>query len=425
MLIITKQASKQSEKLEELLRTLGRAPRMLLTDLDTDLEKGTDSLLSPFIYHSEEDYQGEPLFFNDLSVPPLWELWTTGLTTQIFDGRDSRANLVFRKDYLSRTVDRVEWFGQGETIAMIDYYNRYGWRHKQRQMDATGQPLIDTYFNRHQEEVILHYLKSDYFLYQKKVGRDQFFLNQLELLQSALEELLHSSELVVCMDRELLGQLEFIQPKQVVLCSENHDDIEGVQDKVAGMIITDFYPIEQRKPGLLYVAGTLLDTVASFSPKAMVMTNSENVEGLDQLVEKFPEVDFYVAALTNMGAKLTYLERKPNVHLYPGVTSEAFQQLLEDCSIYLDLNHGIEMCSSSFEAIENSQLIFGLETTVHHDSYKNLSTVYSSLEDLEDGLSQLLKAPQDFSSAIAHQKECLHLGTREKLEHYFQELVEK
>ena len=38
--------------------------------------------------------------------------------------------MVLREDISSRTVERVEWFGQGEEIASIDVYNRYGWRSK-------------------------------------------------------------------------------------------------------------------------------------------------------------------------------------------------------------------------------------------------------------------------------------------------------
>ncbi len=53
----------------------------------------------------------------------------TGDLTYLFDGEERRANVVLREDILSRTVDRVEWFGQREIVSLMS--NRYGWRSKQ------------------------------------------------------------------------------------------------------------------------------------------------------------------------------------------------------------------------------------------------------------------------------------------------------
>lgn len=36
-----------------------------------------------------------------------------GITTYIFDGQKRRGNIILRKDIQSRTVERVEWLGEG------------------------------------------------------------------------------------------------------------------------------------------------------------------------------------------------------------------------------------------------------------------------------------------------------------------------
>ena len=95
MLIIAQEPSQATEKLRRLLDSFGIQSRVFYTNFETDLAKGTISLASSFIYSSEEDYQGKPLFFNDLSVPLYWELWTLGITTYIFDGQDRRASVIF------------------------------------------------------------------------------------------------------------------------------------------------------------------------------------------------------------------------------------------------------------------------------------------------------------------------------------------
>ena len=80
MLIIAQEPSQATEKLRRLLDSFGIQSRVFYTNFETDLAKGTISLASSFIYSSEEDYQGKPLFFNDLSVP-LYSKGTYGQTS--------------------------------------------------------------------------------------------------------------------------------------------------------------------------------------------------------------------------------------------------------------------------------------------------------------------------------------------------------
>ena len=40
------------------------------------------------------------------------------------------------------------------------------------------------------------------------------------------------------------------------------------------------------------------------------MTASENIEGLDDLVDAFPDIDFHIGAQTSMGPKLACLKDK-------------------------------------------------------------------------------------------------------------------
>ncbi|KXT74718.1 hypothetical protein STRDD10_00747 [Streptococcus sp. DD10] len=421
MLIITHQASRELDRLRAICQAVGLRPRVLYTNFEADLETDSLSLISPLIYTSQEDEEGEPLFFNDLPVPPFWELWTTGVETYIFDGKEKRANLVFREDYQARTVERVEWFGQGQTVTMIDYYNRYGWRYKQGQVDAAGSPLLETYFNRMQDEVLVHYVKSGHLLYQKKEGRDQFFLNQETILQSALNLAFKNEDLVICMDPNLVSQLDPMEAGRLLLCVTSHDQLDDFKDKVAGIIISGDVPLKERREEFLYLTGAAIEPEVSFKAQAMVMTNSENIEGLDQLVEEFSELDFHIGALTAMGSKLTNLQGKSNVHLYPCITPQEYQQILSESSLYLDLNYENEVRRATFDALEQSLLLYGLEDRVHQESYKQLPTVYASLEELKEGIRSLLQESHGFSLALEKQQVCLHLTTKGEVEQFFKE----
>lgn len=422
MLIIAQEPSQATDKLRRLLDSLGMKSRVFYTNFETDVDENTISLASSFSYFSEDDYQGKPLFFNDLSVPLYWELWTLGITTYLFDGKDRRANIIFRENVRERTVKQVEWFGQGEKVVAIDDYNRYGWRTKQRLLDDEGRALMDIYFNRAQEEVLLHYIQEDYLIHQGSVGRDRIFSGKDELTKAVMTQIFKSDEPIICMDSTLLPILQLQKPNRLVYCSASHDGLEHIQNQVSHILITNYYPQEERRSGLIYLAGAEQEGNQPLVAQAMVMTASENIEGLAGLVDKFPDIDFHIAALTSMGPKLTCLEEKTNVHLYPGISRKKYRELLRKSSIYLDLNYGSEVTDVTLEAIANEQLLYGLASTVHRQYYKALPTVFASVEEVGQSIRQLLQEQDCYPRALKAQKEALKLADRAEIMAFFNQL---
>lgn len=422
MLIIAQEPSQAMDKLRRLLDSFGIRSRVFYTNFETDVDENTISLASSFIYSSEDDYQGKPLFFNDLSVPLYWELWTLGITTYLFDGKDRRANIIFRENVRERTVKQVEWFGQGEKVVAIDDYNRYGWRTKQGLLDDEGRALMDIYFNRAQEEVLLHYIQEDYLIHQGSVGRDRIFSGKDELTKAVMTQIFKSDEPIICMDSTLLPILQLQKPNRLVYCSASHDGLEHIQNQVSHILITNYYPQEERRSGLIYLAGAEQEGNQPFVAQVMVMTASENIEGLAGLVDKFPDIDFHIAALTSMGPKLTCLEEKTNVHLYPGISRKKYRELLRKSSIYLDLNYGSEVTDVTLEAIANEQLLYGLASTVHRQYYKALPTVFASVEEVGQSIRQLLQEPDVYPRALKAQKEALKLADRAEIMAFFNQL---
>lgn len=422
MLIIAQEPSQATDKLRRLLDSLGMKSRVFYTNFETNVDENTISLASSFSYSSKDDYQGKPLFFNDLSVPLYWELWTLGITTYLFDGKDRRANIIFRENVRERTVKQVEWFGQGEKVVAIDDYNRYGWRTKQRLLDDEGRALMDIYFNRAQEEVLLHYIQEDYLIHQGSVGRDRIFSGKDELTKAVMTQIFKSDEPIICMDSTLLPILQLQKPNRLVYCSASHDGLEHIQNQVSHTLIANYYPQEERRSGLIYLAGAEQEGNQPFVAQAMVMTASENIEGLAGLVDAFPNLDFHIAAQTSMGPKLTCLEEKTNVHLYPGISRDKYQELLRECSIYLDLNYGSEVSDVTLEAIANEQLLYGLASTVHRQYYKALPTVFASVEEVGQSIRQLLQEPDVYPRALKAQKEALKLADRAEIMAFFNQL---
>ena len=342
MFIIASEQTRELERLRKLLDKLGHPYRVFVTNLETDLDQQTDSLATFFTQTDPASTVGQPLFFNDLEVPELWECWTLGITTYLFDGEERRANVVLRGDILSRTVDRVEWFGQGEEIASIDFYNRYGWRSKQSLLTEAGQPYLDIYLNRQQEEVLLHFVSQGTFLLQTPKGRDRLYASKEELQRAVLEQVLPEDEAVLLMDKALLDVVTEIPKERLAYCANDAHELDEIKEQVSQILLVEDGLLREKKDGITALSGLVDVEQESFQPEALVMTASQEVEGLSRLAHQFPQVTFHIAALTAMGPKLTDLETCSNVHLYPGISLEKYENLLSSCSIYLDCNRGEE-----------------------------------------------------------------------------------
>ena len=77
--------------------------------------------------------------------------------------------------------------------------------------------------------------------------------------------------------------------------------------------------------------------------RLLTVTNSQDLEQIEYLVEQLPECDFNIAARTLMGPRLTNLAEKENVYLYPASDSEKIEELLDKTDLYLDINYGGEV----------------------------------------------------------------------------------
>ena len=419
MLVIAPENNRELEKVRKLLAILGQSYQVLFTNLETDLGLGEDSLASLLTYTDPSSREGQPLFFNDLPVPDYWEPWTMGITTYIFDGQKRRGNIILRKDIQSRTVEYVEWLGEGDTVLTIEDYNRYGWRSRKRLLEEDGQTYLEIYYNRNQEEVLHHFVKEGYFLYQKKSGRDQLYANEEELRRALFDKALSGQEPLICLDSKVVPLLQELGKEDLIFCSPHQENLGDLQKQVKQILILNYYAPEDRKADLHYVAGLVDPGTITFQTKALIMTASEEVESLAYLVESLPGVDFHVAALTNMGPKLTNLSSIPNLHLHPNCSEESFQELLASCSLYLDLNHGQEVLAASMRAIESGQLILGLNTTVHYEAYKKLPTVLASSDLLLEKIKDVLQSPEEFTNRIEEQRVILQLARKEDLLAFF------
>ena len=99
--------------------------------------------------------------------------------------------------------------------------------------------------------------------------------------------------------------------------------------------------------------------------KALIFTDSDQLEMIETLITGIPDLEFYIAAWTLMSDKLLQLQDYENVYLYPVVSEEKIKELFDLCDIYLDINHYNEVYDSTNLAVNNSMAVFAFENTVH------------------------------------------------------------
>ena len=114
----------------------------------------------------------------------------------------------------------------------------------------------------------------------------------------------------------------------------------------------------------------------SGSNEALIMTNSDQIEQIEVLVQKLPKLIFHIAAVTEMSDKLLRLKAYPNVKLYPNIATKKLTRLWKICDIYLDINHQGELLNAVRKAFENNLLIYAFSNTAHNQNYVMNEQVY-------------------------------------------------
>lgn len=111
--------------------------------------------------------------------------------------------------------------------------------------------------------------------------------------------------------------------------------------------------------------------------RALIVTNSDQLEQLQTIVTVLSKVHFDIAALTAMSAKLLAFGEHDNVTIYPNISLSRLEALFGDDDILLDINYGDEVLGTVRRAFEQDMLILGFDSTIHQDQYVALQNTLS------------------------------------------------
>ena len=154
-----------------------------------------------------------------------------------------------------------------------------------------------------------------------------------------------------------------------------------------------------------------------FQPQVLILTNTQEIEQIEVLVNALPHFQFHIAALTEMGGRLVRLnDYFSNVHLYPGISGENYERLLDQCRIYLDIAYANEILDGNRMALEKGMILYAFEETCHRPNVYTKDHLFQkdAVTDLIDELSQL-EDPKNINQPMISKKMHPTLATKEEL----------
>ena len=122
----------------------------------------------------------------------------------------------------------------------------------------------------------------------------------------------------------------------------------------------------------------------------LTLTNSQDLEGIEELVTALPEMVFHIAAWTDMGDKLTKLAVYDNVRLHPQIVPPVLEKLKRKTDIYLDIHQGLEVESILKDVDKLGIPILSFSNTQHG--------MYNQMVFDKEDINLMIEAIKDYAS---------------------------
>lgn len=122
----------------------------------------------------------------------------------------------------------------------------------------------------------------------------------------------------------------------------------------------------------------------------LTLTNSQDLEGIEELVTALPDVVFHIAAWTDMGGELTKLAVYDNVRLHPQIVPPVLEKLKRKVGIYLDIHQGLEVESILKDVGKLGVPILSFSNTQH--------AMYDQIVFDKENINLMIEAIKDYAS---------------------------
>ena len=353
---------------------------------DGFLPDGVDSLYQYFL--GSISISGKPKYFNEVKVPDYWEITSTNNSGEIHDLHHLRGRIFYSEPTNARHVRCVEWLDESGVVRACDYYNKCGNLFAKSTFDKNQKIILKSFFDLNGKEVIVeNYITNDIIVnYNNKVN---IFRSKVEfvLYYLKLRGLDHTRLFINSLGVPFFASnnLDENDKGDVLFWQEyKRKDIPGNMQFILdgnAKRINKIYVQKKDSYDALIKLGASKDMLkcmgyvypfnrnSKHRKEALVMTNSDNILHIEDMIKELPMIHFHVAALTEMSAKLMAIGKYDNVTLYPTITMQKIPSLYEKCDIYLDVNKENEIVQAVNRAFLSNLVIFAFDETIHNINY--------------------------------------------------------
>lgn len=367
----------------------------------------------------------EPLHINDFPLPLDWEV-------EREDGRffvktiDGVVGEVFMTEpTIHRIVSEVHWFDSKGYTYRKDYYNRYGFLYKSSTF-VTGVGLVGSQFyspsgemlatwNHQTDSVVagrtIFPTMSKFYLYcLKELGYSEkgiIFNNLGTPLQMLIEKAksvgdsMPPNQLIFTEKvDELPGNIDYILQHSELNTECYLGGFEGARELANESDDVDFF--EFHAP--LYISDK-----KDYCKDVLITTETDDLWSIERLVDSCPNNTFHIAAPTLMSSRLSDLENRSNVKLYPQATQAKVEELLEKSGIFLDIANSPTVYDANRLALRFKCLRFGVRGISSGNYISEVNMVYTDdFEWLKDFLNYCSQNPKSLEHYVS--KENFALG---------------
>lgn len=363
---------------------------------------------SPIKFYCGFRKEGHPLYFDKVPLPKYWRIEATGQNANVYDLNHKRAEIIYNSTDNTREVTEVRWLDDNGAISWIEHYNNVGQLFAKTFYNQ-GKATLRKYFNQSGKEVIVQNLEVGdiflnyrwchkhfaniaefvvFYLKERKYNLDHIFYNTLnESLSVSLGVDTAGGDIMLWHEptgNALPGNMDFLMKTKTrtkYIFFQNYREWQKSKSLIpedTGNVKFDFFGMVYPHP-----------RSNQLRRKALIMTNSDQIEHLKEVVEAMPDIEFNIAAVTTMSDKLLAFKKYANVKVYPNVSRKKTVELFNECDVYFDINHQNEILNSVRIAFEQNMLIVGFNNTLHQPKYISEKAVFAP--DNVQGMKELVE----------------------------------
>lgn len=408
MIFITDELGNTEKNILELVDNLGFKDCKTIETID----------LLCNISEKNDMHKEKELYYAFIDIPQYWGIRADGLNGAIYDNKNKKANIYFKNPKEKRMVSRVDWIDRNNTVYRIDYYNKYGYKYCSENVKG-GNVISREFYDRNGDiKVIEQTVSKTYTTLGTGISPRSYrgFADYLEAYLKSNE--IYDENIWLTSDEILnkfAGDYGNFKISYLPQNRLNSDLTETNQTNKAFRILCSeeqqvnwYKENSDCKCDRLYLY--FENNESKFGKKeAFIITETDQLEYIEQLINDFPEIIFHIAASTIMSDKLTRLDINNNVELYPCITEQKRKELFERCDVYLDINHYRELYNAVNQALINNMLILAFDNTVHSKELYPMENIFDSSNyvKMKETLKNIITNRMIFNEYIDRQKKQL------------------